>query len=57
MYGRSMALSTRSCPLTAGDRTFHTSHVTAPAGGDTFNVKKEGRAEPDLWVRLSRLEF
>jgi hypothetical protein len=31
--------------------------VAAPDRGDTFNGKKEGRAEPDLWVRLSRLEF
>jgi hypothetical protein len=26
-------------------------------GSDRFNVKKAGRAEPDLWVRLYRLEF
>jgi hypothetical protein len=29
----------------------------SPAGGERFNVKKDGRAEPDLWVRLYRLEF
>lgn len=31
--------------------------VAAPDGGERFNVKKEGGAEPDLWVRLYRLEF
>jgi class 3 adenylate cyclase len=36
---------------------WRTSHVTAPDGGEAFNVKKEGRSEPDLWVRLYRLEF
>ena len=30
--------------------------VPGPAG-DRFNVKKEGGAEPDLWVRLYRLEL
>jgi class 3 adenylate cyclase len=30
--------------------------VSGPAG-DRFNVKKEGGAEPDLWVRLYRLEL
>ena len=25
--------------------------------GDRFNVRKEGGIEPDLWVRLYRLEF
>jgi class 3 adenylate cyclase len=30
--------------------------VAGPSG-DCFNVKKEGRTEPDLWVRLSRLEL
>ncbi len=33
------------------------SPVAAPDGGDRFNVRKEGRSEPDLWVRLFRLEF
>jgi hypothetical protein len=28
-----------------------------PNAADRFNVKKEGRAEPDMWVRLYRLEF
>jgi hypothetical protein len=36
---------------------WRTSHLDAPDGGEMFNVKKEGRAEPDLWVRLYRLEF
>jgi hypothetical protein len=36
---------------------WRTTEVTAPDGGDLFNVKKAGRAEPDLWVRLYRLEF
>ena len=36
---------------------WRTSHVAAPDGGEAFNVKKEGRSEPDLWVRLYRLEF
>jgi class 3 adenylate cyclase len=36
---------------------WRTSHVSAPDGGEMFNVKKEGRAEPDLLVRLYRLEF
>ena len=26
-------------------------------GAVDFNVKKEGGTEPDLWVRLYRLEF
>jgi class 3 adenylate cyclase len=30
--------------------------VSGPAG-DRFNVKKEGGVEPDLWVRLYRLEL
>jgi hypothetical protein len=29
----------------------------APGGDERFNVKKEGGTEPDLWVRLYRLEF
>jgi len=36
---------------------WRTSLVAAPDGGEAFNVKKEGRSEPDLWVRLYRLEF
>ena len=31
--------------------------LAAPDGGDRVNVKKEGGTEPDLWVRLFRLEF
>jgi class 3 adenylate cyclase len=30
--------------------------VPAPAGGDGFNISKPGSQEPDLWVRLYRLE-
>jgi hypothetical protein len=36
---------------------WRTTELAAPEGGDRFNVKKEGREEPDLWVRLYRLEF
>lgn len=53
----STVLSTHSRRWAAGDRTFHASHLAAPDRGDTFNVKKEGHAEPESWVRLSRLEF
>jgi len=31
--------------------------VAGPGDEDRFNVKKPGAAEPDLWVRLYRLEF
>ncbi len=31
--------------------------VAGPGEEDRFNVKKPGAAEPDLWVRLYRLEF
>jgi len=31
--------------------------VAAADGTDRFNVKKEGSTEPDLWVRLYRLEL
>jgi hypothetical protein len=31
--------------------------VPGPGDGDCFNIKKEGGIEPDLWVRLYRLEF
>jgi hypothetical protein len=31
--------------------------VEAPGGEERFNVKKAGGSEPDLWVRLYRLEF
>jgi hypothetical protein len=30
--------------------------VPVPTGNDLFNVKKPGTSEPDLWVRLYRLE-
>ena len=36
---------------------WRTTDVKAPDGSDRFNVKKAGRAEPDLWVRLYRLEL
>jgi class 3 adenylate cyclase len=36
---------------------WRTTAVMAPDGSDRFNVKKVGRAEPDLWVRLYRVEF
>ena len=36
---------------------WRTTELTTPDGSDRFNVKKEGRSEPDLWVRLYRLEF
>ncbi|HEX9278537.1 MAG TPA: hypothetical protein VGA51_19355 [Casimicrobiaceae bacterium] len=36
---------------------WRTTEVTTPDGDGRFNVKKDGRAEPDLWVRLYRLEF
>jgi class 3 adenylate cyclase len=36
---------------------WRTTALTTPEGSDRFNVKKEGRSEPDLWVRLYRLEF
>jgi class 3 adenylate cyclase len=36
---------------------WRTTQISAPDGGDRFNVKKEERAEPDLWVKLYRLEF
>jgi class 3 adenylate cyclase len=35
---------------------WRTSPIAGPAGG-RFNVKKEGGSEPDLWVRLYRLEL
>jgi hypothetical protein len=34
---------------------WRTTAVPGPAGDDRFNIKKG--AEPDLWVRLYRLEF
>jgi class 3 adenylate cyclase len=36
---------------------WRTTEVMAPDGSNRFNVKKAGRAEPDLWVRLYRLEL
>jgi class 3 adenylate cyclase len=35
---------------------WRTMPVPAPTGNDLFNVKKHGTLEPDLWVRLYRLE-
>jgi len=35
---------------------WRTMPVTAPPGNELFNVKKQGTPEPDLWVRLYRLE-
>jgi class 3 adenylate cyclase len=36
---------------------WRTTQVMSPDGSGSFNVKKDGRAEPNLWVRLYRLEF
>jgi class 3 adenylate cyclase len=36
---------------------WRTTPLAAPDGGDRFNVKKGGGAEPDFWVRLYRLEL
>ena len=36
---------------------WRTTPVTGPGGATEINVKKEGGTEPDLWVRLHRLEF
>ncbi|HTL75867.1 MAG TPA: hypothetical protein VL654_06065 [Casimicrobiaceae bacterium] len=36
---------------------WRTTELATPDGSNRFNVKKEGREEPDLWVRLYRLEF
>jgi len=36
---------------------WRTTPMVAPDGEERFNVKKEGREEADLWVRLFRLEF
>jgi class 3 adenylate cyclase len=36
---------------------WRTTPMPGPGDGDSFNVKKEGGIEPDLWVRLYRLEF
>jgi class 3 adenylate cyclase len=35
---------------------WRTTPVPVPAGAEGFNVKKPGTIEPDLWVRLYRLE-
>jgi class 3 adenylate cyclase len=35
---------------------WRTMPVPAPTGDDLFNVRKQGSLEPDLWVRLYRLE-
>jgi class 3 adenylate cyclase len=36
---------------------WRTTQVLGPDGADRINVKKEGGTEPDLWVKLYRLEF
>src|SRR5437870_4563064 len=36
---------------------WRTTPLTWPGGAPEINVKKEGGTEPDLWVRLHRLEF
>jgi class 3 adenylate cyclase len=36
---------------------WRTTSVTGPDGSHQINVKKDGETEPDLWVRLHRLEF
>ena len=36
---------------------WRTTPVMSPSGAPEINVKKEGGTEPDLWVRLHRLEF
>jgi class 3 adenylate cyclase len=36
---------------------WRTTALTTRDGQDRFNVRKDGTAEPDLWVRLYRLEF
>jgi hypothetical protein len=35
---------------------WRTAPITAPDGGELFNARKPGSQEPDLWVRLYRLE-
>src|SRR5215475_2909292 len=36
---------------------WRTTPAPGPEGNERFNVKKDGQTEPDLWVRLYRLEF
>ncbi len=36
---------------------WRTTPMPASSGEDRYNVKKQGNHEPDLWVRLYRLEF
>jgi len=31
--------------------------IPGPGGAERFNVKKDSGTEPDLWVRLYRLEL
>jgi hypothetical protein len=31
-------------------------NCSPPGGGEQFNVRKDGSLDPDLWVRLYRLE-
>jgi hypothetical protein len=35
---------------------WRTTPLQGPSGSDTFNVSKSGTAEPEMWVRLYRLE-
>ena len=35
---------------------WRTTPVLSPSGSDLFNISKQGTHEPDLWVRLYRLE-
>ena len=45
------------CELILKPSLWRTTPLAAPDGSDRFNIKKDGREEPDLWVRLFRLEF
>ncbi|HUH92110.1 MAG TPA: hypothetical protein VL742_03050 [Casimicrobiaceae bacterium] len=36
---------------------WRTTEIDGSNGSNRFNVKKDGRSEPDLWVSLYRLEF
>jgi class 3 adenylate cyclase len=36
---------------------WRTTAIPSPEGDDRLNVRKHGGDEPDLWVRLYRLEF
>jgi len=43
--------------ITAKPTLWRMSEVSTPDGLNRFNVKKHETGEPDLWVRLYRLEF